>query len=141
MPDISVPRLYLLRAIYLLLAVGQGMQVWPRIVLHSGDWSLMPGVVKCMLGALSLIALLGLRYPLRMLPLLFWEIAWKLIWLAAVALPAWRNGTVDADIAQTAFETGMVVIIIAAVPWDHVFRRYVRERGEPWRGPDRRSVR
>lgn len=137
MPDISIPRLYLLRAIYLLLAVGQGMSVWPKIISQSGDWALMPGVVKCMLGAMSLLALLGLRYPMRMLPLLFWEIAWKLIWLAAVALPAWRNGTMNADISQTAFETGLVVIVVLAVPWDYVYARYVRDPGDPWRNPAR----
>jgi hypothetical protein len=32
------------------------------------SWALMPGVVKCMLAALSALAILGLRYPLRMLP-------------------------------------------------------------------------
>lgn len=37
----------------------------------------MHGVVNSMLLALVLLAVLGLRYPLKMLPLLFWEIAWK----------------------------------------------------------------
>lgn len=137
MPDISIFRLNLLRAIYLLLALGQGLSVWPKIVMQSGDWSLMPGVVKCMLGAMSLLALLGLRYPLRMLPLLFWEISWKLIWLAAVALPAWLTGNVDAGISRTAFETGLIVVAIVAVPWDHVWTHYMRAPGEPWRRPAR----
>lgn len=135
MSEISIPRLHFLRAVYLLLALGQGMSVWPKIVMHSGDWALMPGVVKCMLGAMSLLSLLGLRYPLRMLPLLFWEIAWKLIWLAAVALPAWMSGTMDAGISRTAFETGLIIIAIVAVPWDHVYARYVRDPGDPWRKP------
>jgi hypothetical protein len=36
---------------------------------------------------MSLLALLGLRYPVQLLPLLVFESAWMLIWLAAVAVP------------------------------------------------------
>jgi hypothetical protein len=35
----------------------------------------MRGVVASMLTAVSLVAVLGLRYPLAMLPLLFFEVA------------------------------------------------------------------
>lgn len=37
----------------------------------------MHGVVNSMLLPLLLLAVLGPRHPLKMLPLLFWEIAWK----------------------------------------------------------------
>lgn len=133
MLTLSLKRLYLLRAAYLLISVGQGLMIWPLIFTHSGNWTLMSGVVKCMLGALSLLALLGLRYPVQMLPLLFWEICWKLIWLIAVALPAWQSGNMDADTAQTAFETGLVALIIIAIPWDVVIARFARAPAERWR--------
>jgi hypothetical protein len=38
----------------------------------------MDGVVTCLLPAMSLLAFLGLRYPVRMLPILF-EVAWKVL--------------------------------------------------------------
>lgn len=92
--EIALWRIYLLRAGYLLIAVGMGMQKVPAF-LHHKPWELMHGVVNSMLLALVLLAVLGLRYPLKMLPLLFWEIVWKATWLLAVALPAWRNHTMD----------------------------------------------
>ena len=134
MTTVSTPRLYLLRAGYLLLAVGLGLTVWPQILNHTTHWGLMSGVVKCMLGAMGALALLGLRYPLQMLPLLFFEIAWKTIWLTVVALPAWSAHQLDADTTETAIECLMVVVIVAAIPWDYVFGAYVRKGGDRWWG-------
>src|SRR5580698_10278159 len=73
--EIALWRIYLLRAGYLLIAVGMGLQKVPAF-LHHKPWGLMLGVVNSMLLALVLLAILGLRYPLKMLPLLFWEITW-----------------------------------------------------------------
>jgi len=109
-----------------------GSMIWPEILTHSGNWALMPGVVKCMLGSLSLLALLGIRYPLKMLPLLFWEMGWKTIWLLAVALPQWQAGTLDEATSQTVFETGLVVIIYAAMPWRYVLEQFVLVKGDRW---------
>ena len=61
---IALWRIYLLRAAYLLIAVGMGMQQIPAF-LHHRPWELMHGVVNSMLLALVLLAVLGLRYPLK----------------------------------------------------------------------------
>lgn len=123
-------RLWLLRAMYALIAFAMGSMIWPTIITHSGDWALMPGVVKCMLGALTLLALIGIRHPLKMLPLLFWELVWKTIWLLAVALPQWQSGTMDAATAQSAFETGLVLLVYLVIPWRYVWEHYVRAHGD-----------
>ena len=104
MTEVSIVRLTLLRAGYLLLVVGLGPMIWPVILHHARTWELMHGVVACMLGALSVLALLGLRYPLQMLPLIFFELAWKAIWLLRVALPLWSAHRMDTATAETAGE-------------------------------------
>lgn len=133
MNQVSNLRLYLLRAGYLLLAAGLGSQIWPLILHHTKDWELMHGVVISMLGALSALALLGLRYPLAMLPLLFFEMAWKTIWLLSVALPLWSAQRLDAGTTETAVECLMVLVFPFLVPWGYVFETYVRKPGDPWR--------
>lgn len=132
MSEIAILRLYLLRAVYLLIAVGMGIQIWPVLVTHAPDWELMHGVADCMLGALTALALLGLRYPLRMLPLLFFEIAWKAIWLTKVALPLWLAHRMNADVADTARACLVVVVVVAVVPWDFVWSNFVRRPADPW---------
>src|SRR5689334_5982914 len=75
--SMSLFRLYLLRAVYLLIAVGLAFEVWPGILAHGPDWSIARGTMHALLGTVGLLSLLGLRYPLRMLPILFFELTWK----------------------------------------------------------------
>lgn len=130
--DISMVRLYLLRAGYLLLAVGLGFTVWPSILDATKSWELMHGVVVSMLGAMGLLALLGLRYPLQMLPLLFFELTWKAIWLLRIALPLWLGRRLDAAATENAFECLIVVVYFVLIPWPYVFKTYVTNPGAPW---------
>lgn len=133
MPEIATWRANLLRAGYLLLIVGLGLTVWPAILDPARTWTADRGVIVAMLGALSLLALVGLRYPLRMLPLLFWEIAWKALWLLRVALPLWAGERLDAAAAETAMECLVAVLIVLVIPWDYVMRTYVTAPAERWR--------
>jgi hypothetical protein len=130
--EVTIIRLYLLRAGYLLLAVGLGLTVWPSILDTTISWGLMHGVVQSMLGAMGLLALLGLRYPLQMLPLLFFELTWKAIWLLRVALPLWLRHRLDADITETASECLIVVVYLFLIPWPYVFKTYATNPGAPW---------
>ena len=89
MSDVSIFRLYLLRAVYLVIFVGLGFDIWPALIQHPLAWTLWHGVGCSLLAAMSLLVLLGLRYPLQMLPLLLFETVWKAIWLIVIAYPLW----------------------------------------------------
>ncbi len=91
MAEISTWRLYLLRAGYLLIAVGLAIMIFPGIIRPSENLSHMGAVVRSMLAAVSLLAFLGIRYPLKMLPLLFFELLWKSVWLLAFGLRCQSN--------------------------------------------------
>ncbi len=130
-PAIALWRLYLLRAGYLLIAIVMGMQQIPAFQHHK-PWELMQGVVHAMLLALVLLSIVGLRYPLKMLPLLFWEVTWKTTWLLAVAWPAWQHHTMDADTWDTTFACLVSVIFLFVIPWDYVWRNFLAGRGDRW---------
>lgn len=132
MNTLSTFRLYLLRAGYLVLVIGLGMQMWPAIVSHVYSMKIDSGVVTCMLWALSVLSILGLRYPLQMLPLLLFEITWKTAWLLTVALPHWVRAQWNADLASTTFAVSLVVIFLPLIPWSYVFEHYVKSSGDRW---------
>ena len=129
----SLLRLYALRAGYLLLVLGLGSAVWPGVIHHDKPWGLMQGVVHCMLAAMSALAIVGLFHPLKMLPLLFFELAWKAVWLSVVALPLWLARQMDADTAETAVECLVAAVFLVVVPWPYVFASYLASPGDRWR--------
>ena len=116
--EVALWRLYLLRGAYLLVAIGMGSQIWP-LVFHHRHWGdIMHSVAVCMLAAVTALCLVGVRYPLRMLPLLLVELFWKSLWLAMMALPIWMaGGSLDPETWDTAFACLWGVIFVVAIPW------------------------
>lgn len=133
MSQVSPIRLLMMRLMYLLMAVGLGLTIWPLIVSHGSDLPRMNGVAIALLGTVGLLALLGLRYPLQMLPLLLFELTWKAIWLVAFALPRWLDGTLDAGMRSSVFDTSLGAVLILVIPWRHVWANYAAKPGEPWK--------
>ena len=130
--QLSPWQLNLLRVGYLVMGGGLAVVKWPLLFSHE-PWGLMEGTVECILVAMSVLALLGIRYPLRMLPILLFEVAWKLTWLGVVALPLWLDNQLEGATREQASAVLWVAIIIAVIPWRHVFAQYVMAPGEPWR--------
>jgi hypothetical protein len=131
-PRLSLPRLYALRVGYLVLGLGLAVVKLP-LFLHHEPWTFTEGVMNCMLAALSILAFVGLRYPVQMLPVLLFESAWKLIWLSVIALPAWLSDRMDQATLDNTYKCFWVVIILAVIPWRHVYSQYVTKRGDRWR--------
>ena len=134
MTDVSTFRLYLLRATYLLIVVGLGVTIWPDLIHHAIMGDPTPRATPSLLAGVSLLALVGLRFPLMMLPLLIFELAWKSIWLIAVALPLWSAHQIDADTAESVKACLMGIIVVPlAIPWAYVHANYVRKSGDRWK--------
>lgn len=133
MIEVSTFRLYLMRGMYLLIAVGLGSMIWPGLIHHAKPWTHMQGVGNALLGALSALALVGVRYPLQMLPLLLFEFLWKMIWVLAVGLPLYFANQLDANTGETMKACLMgVVLCPLVIPWGYVFANYFRKPGDRW---------
>jgi hypothetical protein len=131
--ELSPRRLNILRLGYAFMGVGLAIVKWPILVQNAASLPVFEGVVACLLTGMSLLAFLGLRYPVGMLPILLFEVTWKVIWIAAVALPHLVADDIDAATSAVLFNCSLVVIVIAVIPWPYVWRNYVRAPGDAWR--------
>jgi hypothetical protein len=129
--EVSVARMWVLRAMYLVLVIGLGATIVPEILGHELT---SRGVIAALLGGVWVLAFLGLKYPLQMLPLLLFEFAWKAIWMIAYGLPQWSAGQNPPTFAEDMFNIAFgVVIVPLALPWGYVWRRYVKQPTESWK--------
>lgn len=132
-PKLPLWRLYTLRLCYLIMAGGIGAFFWPSVIHHTSEFAISSGVRMSLLAGLGLVAALGLRYPVQMIPVLLFELTWKAIYLLFFALPLWQAHQVTAAMAEDIKAVAMVVIFIPLIPWGYVFRNYLMKRGESWK--------
>lgn len=118
---------------YLVLGAGLVATQWPVLFQRDPNGPLMDGFLNAMLVGLSILAFVGLRHPVAMIPVLVFETVFKLIWLAAVAVPLWRSGPMEPAAVEMTVAALWVVIIIAVTPWRFVWRQYVLAPGTRWR--------
>jgi hypothetical protein len=134
MTGVSLFRLYLMRALYLLLVVGIGLNFWPHVIWHTRDYAAKNGAEICLLASIGALSLLGLRYPLQMLPILLFEFFWKTLWLVAMALPLWLAHQTYPGMSDDVFAIGLgVVLCPIVIPWHYVFANYILRPGDRWR--------
>jgi hypothetical protein len=131
--ELPLWRLHAMRVGYAFMGVGLAVVKWPLVINYDQSLPLYEGIVAVLLTAMSLLAFLGLRYPVRLLPILIFECLWKVIWLGVVALPAVAAGSVDTAMSKVIVNCSLVVPILAVVPWGYVWRHYVVAKGGRWR--------
>ena len=127
--EVALWRLYLMRAACLAGAVA----LFPQWLLAEPDLS-RRGMIDGMLAGLWVMTLVGLRYPLKMLPILLFEFVWKTVWLLGFGLPQWMAGRVDPQLDKDLWGIGIGPLVFGLIiPWGYVWRHFFKQPAERWR--------
>lgn len=123
---LSSIRLWVMRVPYFFTGVLFTFTAWTSLLSYWGEFEATEGVAFAFWGALSVLSLFGLRFPIKMLPLLLLQFGYKLLWIAAVGYPLMSRGELDAG-GQELFQANLIGVVIdaVAIPWLFVFRTYV----------------
>jgi hypothetical protein len=124
----GVPRIniYLLRILFTLMFLFVAYDSWKHIFNHTGPWDNMNAAAWCMWAAYTTIGIIGVLRPLKMLPIVFFEIIYKLTWLAIVAYPLWVKNKLTGSPAEGMTSVfSWVVLPIVAMPWRYFFMVYI----------------
>src|SRR5271165_1681555 len=99
---------------------------WAHIISHTGAWEVTDAAAWCMWAAFSLISFIGIMKPLKMLPIILFEIIYKVMWLIIVAYPLWVNNKLVGSPAEYTTNVLLLVILpIMFMPWGYFFRTYI----------------
>ncbi len=137
MPEVSTLRLYLLRAMYLLVAVGLGVTISPMIVAPPDTTADAKTVIPAVLGALAVLSSLGFATHFR---------CFRYSCLSCFGRSSGSSHShsargvytgLDEYASETLFACLMSVVLVPIViPWGYVIKHYVRAAGDPWRKPN-----
>ena len=119
--------IWLLRLLFLLIVLFVVSDSWSAILNHKGPWDPVKAAAVCMWAAYSVLSIFGLINPLRWLPLVMFEIFYKLIWLVIVAHPLWStNKLAGSPAEEMTYAFVWVILPIVAMPWSYAIRTYFR---------------
>jgi hypothetical protein len=125
----GVPKIniFLLRLLFFLMFVFLTYESWSYILVgHQGQWRTSDAAAWCMWGSYSAISFIGVIRPLKMLPIVLFEIIYKVAWLFVVAYPLWIRDELAGSYAEEMTHVFMGVILpIVAMPWRYLWRVYV----------------
>jgi len=128
--EVSLARLYAIRAVALLGVYGLFTTVM-TLVDHAPDER---GMLKAMISGLWIMCLITIRYPLKMIPILLFELVWKLLWLFFFGIPQWWTGVGSPRLGEDLWSIGAFPLVcVLVIPWGYVWRHYIKGPAERWR--------
>ena len=122
---ISKFRIWLMRGLYALTFIGLAFQAWETLLYPEEPLRYLEGVAFSFWAAYATLMGLGVFFPLRMLPLIFLQLAYKAIWAIWVYLPMEAANMVTPH-ATSFYHICLTAIVldVLVIPWYHVFKTY-----------------
>ena len=101
---------------------------WPELYLTAFQWQpqdqYLLGITGSMWLSFAILAAFALRNPLRFLPVLLFQLSYKVIWLSLVVTPLWLKN--ELSIHEIVFALTMVTYVIGdliAIPFAYLFQK------------------
>ena len=132
-PPVPLWKTWGLRIIFAAMVIVLGSKQLNYLLEGASEWSNWRGLGHSMLFTLAVLAIGGVFRPLAFLPVMIYEMAWKIVWLAVVALPPWLAGEQIPGIVNAQSSIIGIGILMILIPWKYVWWRYFAQPIEPWR--------
>ncbi len=127
-PAVTRLRLYLLRGLYLLTFISLVFDNWSVILFPQEQLDTLSGVAISFWASYGLLMGLGVRYPLKMLPLILLQLLYKTAWIIGTYQPASHAGRLDEDLISFFWICVVAIILdVLVIPWKFVYRHYARD--------------
>ncbi|WP_420583425.1 hypothetical protein [Reichenbachiella sp.] len=121
-------RQHIMRVLFLLILVGLGPDHWVAVFSPSQVPDPMSGVTISFYAAFAFLCLLGIRFPLKFIPLLLIQLVYKSAWVIGTYLPAKNAGLLDDNYESWFWSMAPgIVIDLLVIPWGYVYQEYLKD--------------
>jgi hypothetical protein len=109
-------------------STGLAILFVPEVLTNLLGWPfpepLFPGAYAGCLVAFGILSAFGLRSPVKFAPVLFYQLCYKVTWVALVIVPLWMRGELPSyHWLVTFFMVGAIVGDLIAVPFTYLFKK------------------
>ena len=119
-------RLHLMRGFFFLNFISLAFDNWSTVLFPQEPMNTLTGVAISFWAGFSLLNLIGVRFPLKMLPVLLLQLLYKSAWIISTYLPAMRADTVDEYLQSFLWVcVAGIVLNLLIIPWSYVYRNYL----------------
>lgn len=120
-------RQHVLRIAFLLAFIGLAPDNWATVLFPGEQLDPWTGVAVSFYAAFSLLCLMGIRFPLKFLPLLLIQLIYKSCWMVGTYLPAYQTQSIDENLTSWFWVmVPGIVIDLLVIPWGYVYRQYLK---------------
>lgn len=120
-------RLHVMRSLFFLNFISLAVDNWSTILFPKEQMGVLSGVAISFWAGFSLLNLIGIRFPLKMLPVLLLQLLYKSCWVIGVYLPAKRTGTIETGIQEFLWICiAGIILNLLIIPWKFVYAEYLK---------------
>ena len=121
-------RLFSMRGLYLLTFIGLAYDNWLTIFNPIEPYDAYSGVAISFWAAYSLLMGIGVRYPIKMIPLLLLQLIYKSAWIIGTYLPAKSAGLLNEDLELFyGIFIKAIILDFIVIPWPYVYKNYIKD--------------
>ncbi|MFC5046189.1 hypothetical protein ACFSTE_04530 [Aquimarina hainanensis] len=121
-------RLHLMRGLFFLNFISLAYDNWSTILFPKEQMGVLSGVAISFWAGFSLLNFLGIRFPLKMIPILLLQLLYKSAWIIGTYLPAHASGTTSAGIQEFFWICiAGIVLNLVIIPWKYTYREFCKD--------------
>ncbi|GEM_PF-1405383 len=120
-------RLHLMRLLFFVNFIGLVGDSWSSILFPHDQLDALSGVAMSFWAGFSVLNLLGVRFPLKLLPILLLQLLYKAAWILGTYLPARNHGLLNEEY-QSFFWICIagIVLNLLIIPWPYFYRNFLQ---------------
>ena len=117
-----------MRGLFFLNFISLAFDNWSAVLFPTEQMDVLSGVAISFWAGFALLNLIGLRFPLKMLPILLLQLLYKSAWILGTYRPAHASEPVDAGIQEFFWIcVAGIVLNLLIIPWKYVYRELCRD--------------